>query len=76
VRGEAATILRYEISTSWSGEDQAFVAEAPELPGCMADGATPAEALGNLQQVMKEWIEVAQELDRSIPEPRGRLLRV
>jgi predicted RNase H-like HicB family nuclease len=42
----------------------------------MADGATPAEALGNLQQVMEEWIEVAQELDRSIPEPRGRLLRV
>jgi predicted RNase H-like HicB family nuclease len=42
----------------------------------MADGATPAEALGNLQQVMEERIEVAQELDRSIPEPRGRLLRV
>ena len=66
--------LRYEIIIYWSPEDQAFIAEAPELPGCLADGASHAEALRNLEVVMSEWIETARELGRSIPQPRGRLM--
>lgn len=66
--------LKYEIIIYWSAEDQAFIAEAPELPGCMADGNTPGEALGNLEVVMAEWIETAKEMGRAIPEPRGRLM--
>jgi predicted RNase H-like HicB family nuclease len=66
--------LRYEVIIYWSGEDRAFIAEAPELPGCMADGKTHGEALTNLEVVMAEWIETAKELGRAIPEPRGRLM--
>jgi predicted RNase H-like HicB family nuclease len=58
----------------WSADDEAFIAEAPELPGCMADGATHGEALSHLETVMAEWIETARDLGRAIPEPRGRLL--
>ncbi len=65
--------LKYEIVIYWSSEDQAFIAEVPELPGCMADGETHAEALRNAEVVMSEWIETAAELGRDIPEPRGRL---
>jgi predicted RNase H-like HicB family nuclease len=65
---------RYEVIIYWSQEDQSFVAEVPELPGCMADGASYAEAVANAQVVMQEWIETAKELGRPIPEPRGRLL--
>ena len=65
---------KYEIIIFWSEADQAFIAEAPELPGCMADGATYQEALTNVEVVMREWIETAQELGRQIPEPRGRLI--
>lgn len=61
----------YEINIYWSEEDQAFLAEAPELPGCMADGATRQEALANLEVVIQEWIETAQELNRPIPQPTG-----
>jgi predicted RNase H-like HicB family nuclease len=64
---------RYEVIIYWSAEDEAFVAEVPELPGCAADGATHAEALANVETVVAEWIETARELDRPIPEPRGRL---
>jgi predicted RNase H-like HicB family nuclease len=64
---------RYEIILFWSDEDDAFVAEVPELPGCAADGATYQEALDNAQVVIREWIETAKELGRPIPEPRGRL---
>jgi predicted RNase H-like HicB family nuclease len=67
-------MFRYEVIIYWSQEDQAFIAEVPELPGCMADGQTPEEALGNAQVVIGEWIETARELGRSIPEPKGRLL--
>ena len=65
---------RYEVIIYWSAEDQVFIAEAPELPGCMADGKTHRDALTNLELVMNEWIETAIELGREIPEPRGRLM--
>ena len=64
---------KYEIIIFWSDEDGAFVAEVPELPGCMADGQTYQEALSNVEQIIQEWIETAKELGRSVPAPRGRL---
>ena len=67
-------MLRYEIVIYWSHEDQAFIAEVPELPGCAADGTSYQEALENVEIIMQEWIETAQELGRSIHEPKGRLL--
>jgi predicted RNase H-like HicB family nuclease len=65
---------RYEVILYWSSEDEAFIAEVPELPGCAADGSTYQEALVNVQLIIEEWIETARELGRSIPEPRGRLM--
>ena len=65
---------RYEIIIYWSDEDEDYVAEAPELPGCMADGNTHQEALANIEVIIDEWIETAKELGREIPEPKGRLL--
>jgi predicted RNase H-like HicB family nuclease len=65
---------RYEVIIYWSDEDAAFIAEVPELPGCAADGPTYAEAVTNVEVIIREWIETARELGRSIPEPRGRLL--
>jgi predicted RNase H-like HicB family nuclease len=67
-------MLRYEIVLYWSEEDQAFIAEVPELPGCAADGETYQEALQNIEVIMQEWIETAEELGRLIPEPKGRLM--
>ena len=64
---------KYEIIIFWSAEDEAFVAEVPELPGCMADGGSYQEALANAQQIIQEWIATARELGRPVPEPRGRL---
>ena len=64
----------YEIILYWSPEDQAIIAEVPELPGCAADGTTYQEALANVQIIITEWIETAQELGRAIPQPKGRLL--
>ena len=64
---------KYEIIIYWSKEDEAFVAEVPELPGCMADGASYQEALANAEVVIGEWIETAKEMGRDIPEPKGRL---
>jgi predicted RNase H-like HicB family nuclease len=69
-----ANTFRYEVIIYWSDEDQAFIAEAPELPGCAADGATYQEAIANVEVVIQEWIETAQELGRTVPEPRGRLM--
>jgi predicted RNase H-like HicB family nuclease len=66
--------IRYQIILYWSNEDQAFIAEVPELPGCAADGETYQEALQNIEIVMQEWIETAKELGRPIPEPKGRLM--
>ena len=67
-------ILKYEVIIYWSEDDEAFIAEIPELAGCAADGPTPSEALANVQVIAQEWIETARELGRSIPEPKGRLL--
>ncbi|MFB3893449.1 MAG: type II toxin-antitoxin system HicB family antitoxin [Phycisphaerae bacterium] len=67
-------MIRYEVIIYWSGEDKAFVAEVPELPGCAADGQTYQEAMANAEVVIGEWIETAKELGRPIPEPRGRLV--
>ena len=64
---------KYDIIIFWSKEDQSYIAEVPELPGCMADGETYQQALSNAQQIIQEWIETAQELGRDIPEPKGRL---
>ena len=65
---------KFEIILYWSNEDQAFIAEVPELPGCAADGTTRQEALAKAEVVISEWIQTARELGRPIPEPRGRLL--
>lgn len=68
-----STPLRYEVIIYWSDDDEAFIAEMPELPGCAADGATLDEAIANIQIVAREWIETARELGRDVPEPKGRL---
>lgn len=65
---------RYEVILYWSEEDQAFIAEVPELPGCAADGKTYQEALASAEIVIQEWIETARELGRPIPQPKGRLV--
>jgi predicted RNase H-like HicB family nuclease len=65
--------IQYELIIYWSKEDQSFVVEVPELPGCMADGETYEQAAANAQRVIEEWIETARELGRPIPEPKGRL---
>ncbi len=67
-------MTKYEIILYWSGEDGAFIAEVPELPGCAADGATRQEAVVNAEAVILEWIETAKSLGRLIPDPKGRLL--
>ena len=64
---------KYEMIIYWSQEDSAFVVEVPELPGCMADGPTYAEAVANAQTIIKEWLETASQLGRTIPQPKGRL---
>jgi len=66
-------MAKYEIIIYWSDDDQAFIAEVPELAGCMADGKTYQEAIANAEIVMHEWIETAKELGRTVPEPKGRL---
>jgi predicted RNase H-like HicB family nuclease len=65
---------KYEVILYWSSEDEAFIAEVPELPGCAADGTSYEEALRNVGDIIAEWIETARELGRPIPEPRGRLV--
>lgn len=65
---------KYEIIIYWSKDDDAFVAEVPELPGCMADGDTYQEALANAEIIIQEWMETANEIGRPIPEPKGRLV--
>ena len=65
---------KYEVILYWSEQDQAFIAEVPELPGCAADGESYQEALANVEVVITEWIETAKELGRPIPAPKGRLV--
>lgn len=65
---------KYEIIIYWSAEDNAYIAEVPELPGCMADGSSYREALANAERIIEEWLETARELGRAIPEPRGKLM--
>jgi predicted RNase H-like HicB family nuclease len=66
-------MYKYEVIVYWSDEDEAYIAEVPELPGCMSDGATYEEALRNAQVVISEWIETARALGREIPVPKGRV---
>lgn len=65
--------LKYEVIVYWSNEDKFFISEMPELPGCMSDGKTYEEAIENIKQVAKMWIDVAIEEGRDIPEPKGKL---
>jgi predicted RNase H-like HicB family nuclease len=65
---------RYEIIIYWSNEDEVFVAEAPELPGCMAHGDTEESALQNIKEAMQLWIDTAREFGDSVPQPKGRRL--
>jgi len=67
-------VNKYEIIIYWSEEDEAFIAEVPELSGCIADGRTYQEALSNAEVIIQEWIETAKELNRPIPQPKGRLI--
>lgn len=64
---------KYEVILYWSEEDGAYIAEVPELAGCMADGESRLDALHNVEIVIAEWIETAKELGREIPAPKGRL---
>lgn len=66
--------IKYELIIYWSEVDQAFIVEVPELPGCASDDETYQEAVQNVEVVIQQWIETAQELGRPIPEPKGRLL--
>ncbi len=66
-------MYQYEIIIYYSRDDEAYIAEVPELAGCMADGSTAKEALENIEVVISEWIETAKQLGRAIPEPRGKL---
>ncbi len=66
--------IRYELIIYWSEEDDSFIVEVPELPGCMADGQTYQEAVNNVEIVIHEWIDTAKALGRPIPSPKGRLI--
>ncbi len=65
---------KYEIIIYWSDEDEAFVAEVPELPGCAAHGSTQQAALANANEAISLWIETAKEFADPVPEPKGRRL--
>ena len=67
-------MYKYERIIYWSDEDDAFIVEVPELPGCMADGSSVEEAIRNSETIIKEWIDVAQERGQEIPVPKGRLI--
>jgi predicted RNase H-like HicB family nuclease len=65
---------RYEIIIHWSNEDEVFIAEVPELPGCMAHGVTEESALQNIKEAIQLWIDTAREFGDPVPEPKGRRL--
>ena len=65
---------KYELIIYWSKEDVSFIAEVPELPGCMADGENYIDAVKNVEIVIEQWISTAKELGREIPIPKGKLM--
>lgn len=67
-------MFKYEITIYWSGEDSAFIAQVPELPGCMAHGKTQASALANVNEAIQLWIDTAKEFGDPIPQPKSRRL--
>ncbi len=67
-------MYKYEIIIYWSNEDEAFIAEVPELPGCMAHGDVPEDALKNTKEAIQLWIDTAKEFGDTIPEPKGQRL--
>ena len=67
-------MYKYEIILYWSNEDAAFIAEVPELPGCMAHGHSQEEALKNINDAMQLWIDTAREFGDAIPQPKGERL--
>ncbi len=67
-------MYKYETIIYWSEEDQSFIADVPELPGCMAHGSTPDVALKNAQEAMQLWLDTAREFGDPVPEPKGRRL--
>lgn len=69
-------MLKYEINIFWSAEDQLFIAEMPELKGCIAHGTSPEVALSNAREAAQHWLETAKEFGRKIPKPKGRRLLV
>ena len=73
MRAWSGDVLKYEVIIYWSADDDAFIAEMPELRGCAADGPTPREVLESIEVVAREWIDTAREFGRTIPEPKGRL---
>jgi predicted RNase H-like HicB family nuclease len=67
-------MTKCEVIIYWIEDDQAFIAEVPELAGCMADGRTHRDALANVEVIIEEWLEMARSLRRPIPEPKGKLV--
>ena len=67
-------MFKYETIIYWSKDDQVFIAEVPELPGCLAHGGTPQDALANAQEAMALWIRTAREFGDPVPEPRDHRL--
>ena len=67
-------MFKYEVIVYWSDDDQAYVAEVPELPGCATHGDTPDAALRNAQDAIELWIDTAKEVGDAIPKPKGRRL--
>ncbi|HSS47953.1 MAG TPA: type II toxin-antitoxin system HicB family antitoxin [Thermoanaerobaculia bacterium] len=68
-------MYKYEVIIYWSEEDQVFIAEVPELPGCVAHGDLPDSALANCQDAIELWLDTAREFGRYIPQPKGRRLQ-
>jgi predicted RNase H-like HicB family nuclease len=68
--------MKYEVIIYWSDEDDLYVAEVPELPGCAAHGETYEEALGSINEAMSLWLDTAREFGNPIPEPKGHRLMV
>jgi predicted RNase H-like HicB family nuclease len=65
----------YEVTIYWSDEDQIFIAEVPELPGCAAHGDAPDVALAQAQEAITLWLDTAREFGGPIPTPKGRRLQ-